>query len=174
MKRCARINPNHSRTFAARLFAAALRYVDVDSTNARPPYTIWATAATNIQDAVDASVAGDEIVITNGIYATDGSADTADPDGDHFDNYSEWRAGASASDATSLLKILPVSPSVNAATVTWQSVNGVHYVLERSTSLALPFTRAATGIPVDTNTTSWLDSGAGGEGPFFYRVGVEQ
>src|ERR1051325_275263 len=74
----------HSKIFAARLFAfglllagagsalATVRYVDVNSTNATAPYTSWASASTNIQDAVDAAVTGDEIVVTNGVYATGG------------------------------------------------------------------------------------------------------
>jgi hypothetical protein len=77
-------NSNGFRTLAARLLATALfltntasaladvHYVDVNSTNATPPYLSWATAAMNIQNAVDAAVAGDEIVVTNGIYTTGG------------------------------------------------------------------------------------------------------
>ena len=53
---------------------ATVRYVDGSSNNPTPPYTNWANAAATIQQAVDAAVPGDEIVVTNGVYATGGRA----------------------------------------------------------------------------------------------------
>jgi hypothetical protein len=54
--------------------SAATLHVSLESPNPRPPFATWATAATNIQQAVDAASAGDEILVTNGVYATGGKA----------------------------------------------------------------------------------------------------
>jgi hypothetical protein len=68
--------------------------------------------------------------------------------------------------------------------VTWQSVTGVKYFLERCTNLTSLVTTTnfvfggtntmlvATNIAGQAGTTTCTDAYATGPGPFFYRVGV--
>lgn len=56
-----------SLVWASQTFATT-RYVNINNGSPSSPYTTWATAATSIQTAIDASSNGDTIIVTNGNY----------------------------------------------------------------------------------------------------------
>lgn len=51
---------------------ATTHFVSPASVNSSAPYTDWSTAATNIQEAIEVCAAGDEVLVTNGVYTSGG------------------------------------------------------------------------------------------------------
>ncbi len=106
-------------------------------------------------------------------FPTDGSADFLDIDHDGMNNWQEWVCGTDPTNKLSVLRMLSAAPAATNVTVSWQSVAGVNYFLERSTNLSSPFTLEATNIVGQAGTTTYNDPNAADPGPCFYRVGVK-
>src|SRR5262249_38680188 len=103
---------------------------------------------------------------------TDGSADFIDSDNDGMSNWQEWVCGTDPTNTVSVLRMLSAASISTNVVVTWESVAGVMYSLERSPDLAFPFTLLTSNVVGQAATTSYTDTNAAGIRPFFYRVGV--
>ena len=107
---------------------------------------------------------------------TDGSVDHADLDGTGFNVYQDWVAGLNPTNQASVLAMLSPVATNNLAgiTVRWKSVNGIQYLLQRSTNLLVQpaFPTIQENIPGQGGTNSYQDSSATNKTPYFYRVGV--
>jgi subtilisin family serine protease len=105
-----------------------------------------------------------------------GTDPSADPDHDGMNNLAEWIAGTNPTNAASCLRASVVSTSnSNGVVVSWSSVAGKNYWLERSTNLLTGFnaivsTNIAATAPTNTQTDPAILPG----NTRFYRVGVEQ
>ena len=103
----------------------------------------------------------------------DGSDDFSDDDGDGINTWQEWIAGTDPTDATSLLQMDSALRTNNAsATISWQSVAGKNYFIQRSADLSA-FVTIQTNITGQASTTSYTDGTATNATRFFYRVGVQ-
>jgi hypothetical protein len=105
--------------------------------------------------------------------ATDGSVDYANLDGTGFNVYQDWVTGLNPTNPASVLAMFTpaATNNDNGITVTWQSVSGIFYNLQRSTNLPV-FTTIQTNLFTLAGTTSYKDTSATNNVPYFYRVGV--
>ena len=95
-------------------------------------------------------------------------------------NWQEWVCGSEPTNPLSVLRMLSAARAVTNVTVTWQSVAGVNYFLERSVSAnptdslfaGTNLVLVGTNIPGQAGTTAYTDTNAAGAGALYYRVGV--
>ena len=106
---------------------------------------------------------------------SDGSADTADSDGDGLNNWQEWKSGTIPTNAASVLQLAsPVFTNQPVGMVVkWQSVSGIAYYIQRSLNLSAGFSSIISNLTGQTGTTSYTDTSATNGGSYFYRVGVQ-
>ena len=100
----------------------------------------------------------------------------SDSDKDGMNNFQEWIAGTNPTNALSVLMMLAPSNGVSGITVPWQSVSGITYFLQRSTNLGVQpaFSSVQSNLVGQAGVTTFTDTNAVGQGPFLYRVGVQQ
>jgi hypothetical protein len=105
-----------------------------------------------------------------------GTDPNADPDHDGMSNLAEWIAGTNPTNAASCLRLTAVSvTNFNTVHLSWPSVAGKTYLLQRATSLLAGFdTVVATNIAATAPTNTMTDAAVTTGGAYFYRVGVEQ
>jgi len=120
------------------------------------------------------STVGTAWLTNHGLDPNDPLVFMHDPDGDGFTTLQEWIAGTDPTNALSALTMTSPNGNGSGVDITWQSVAGITYQLERSANLfAQPaFSILATNITGLAGTTTYTDTSATNGGPYFYRVGV--
>ena len=98
----------------------------------------------------------------------------ADSDLDGLNNWQEWQCRTVPTNALSALRMVGATSAGTNVIVTWQSVAGASYFLERGANLAgySQLSLRATNLLGQAGTTSYTDTNAVGRVQLFYRVGV--
>ena len=105
-----------------------------------------------------------------------GTDPNADADHDGMSNLAEWLAGTTPTNASSCLQLIAIpSNNPNVFVVSWPSVAGKYYRLERATNLLTGFNSVVqTNIAATAPTNTVTDPAILPGNTRLYRVGVEQ
>ena len=94
----------------------------------------------------------------------------ADPDGDGLNNLGEYRAGTNPADGSSVFAVEVVEDTPVGPVLTWASVVGVVYTVQRSQDLLTGFEDLAVSIGAKPPRNTYQDTTGTGRGPYFYRL----
>ena len=113
-----------------------------------------------------------------GAYESDYWGQFSDVDGDGFSDWIEvYRTGTDPTNAASYLGMRTPfysdSEGTTGIVVRWQSANGKTYRLVRTTNLTESFTSLSNHLDATPPMNVYTDRTVTGQGPWFYRVGLE-
>jgi len=111
----------------------------------------------------------------NGLTTTSASALNADPDGDGTTNQQEYLAGTNPLDPFSVFRINGAAISGNNMVVTFNSVIGITYIVEKTTNLGsgASWSTVMDNITGTGSGISVTDAGAAALSRCFYRVRIK-
>jgi|SRR5450756_654078 len=108
--------------------------------------------------------------------ALDGTVDFLDLDGTGMNNWQKSVAGLNPTNPASVLTMSSVvTNGTGGLKVSWKSVNTRAYFIQRATdfSAPFPFSTLQSNLLGQPASTSFTDTTATNDGPYFYRVGVQ-
>jgi hypothetical protein len=97
----------------------------------------------------------------------------ADPDNDGMDNLGEYRSGTNPLDPNSVFAIQIVRPTTDIVSVSWASVAGHVYTVQRSRDLMSGFQDLAASLTATPPRNSYQDTTVLDQSPYFYRLIVQ-
>ncbi|MEO7933317.1 MAG: LamG-like jellyroll fold domain-containing protein [Chthoniobacterales bacterium] len=154
-------------------------YIDTNLSSGSPYYYVVTALNGMVESANSAEANGTTYTsvqtwrLTNfGTVANvDAAADTADPDGDGWTNAEEFIAGTDPTNAASTLKISQLQMSGSNITVSFSTVSGKTYRVERSDTLENgSWTIVQGNIAGTGGTVQATDVDAAGQAKRFYRI----
>jgi hypothetical protein len=105
---------------------------------------------------------------------TDPSIDGQDTDGDKATTWQEWKMRTIPTNGLSVLKLAELIQMTNVTEVSWQSVVGHRYTLERATNGFSNFSVLQSNITSQGDTTMFTDTTEANGNTFLYRVSVPE
>ena len=108
-------------------------------------------------------------------FPTDGTADFADTDQDGMNNWQEWICGTDPTNSFSIFKMFAPTNTPLGLALSWQSVAGRTYDLQRSEPVTpTSFSSIQSNVVSQGDVTGFLDSSTTNIGSHLYRVRVQQ
>ncbi len=111
-------------------------------------------------------------------FKINGASKSQDSDGDGLTDWAEFMSGSDPMNANSRLELStvakPEEEQTEGVTLKWPSEPNRKYAVRRTSDLSLDFPKIASDIESTPPVNTYTDETATGDGPYFYKIEVEE